>query len=407
MWRDSIKAWYRRNRRLIQGACIAGSGSMLLLSIGSTFPTVLAILSTAQILLLCLLISILVAFLFGSWTARSTPRYPQTPLEFHQERVERAIVKEWGAAIGWLRETTAAAEETSEYLLQLYDTYLKEGGEPSPRQTTLLALHSRACDLSRAVADLCQRGHAESAFMLWRSIFEIEVNMQYIAQDQINARAERFQDWGRAAFLRIHAPDSSELKELISKYSSPDDLNRDIGWTRTRNPVGVPGRAREVGYPHEKIGRATPVLNMYEESSSYVHNDAVAILNDLGNSHPLERGPSVSGHDLPLFLTARSIVVINDALIESQQKSSEENLRAVANVARTRHTEVAFEVAMVPRRLVSRFGGLDMSIEWPTEDGGTVVAVPYRRESTVEEMLRHLHYRDQADDPDVESTKSG
>ena len=395
MWKDGIRAWYRRNRRLIQGSWVAGSSSMLLLSIGSTFPTIFTMLSTAQILLLCLLISTLVAFLFGSWTARSTPRYPQTPLEFHQERVERAIVKEWGEAIGWLRETSAAAEETSEYLLQLHRTYLKEGGEPSLRQPTLLAMHNKACDLSRAVADLCQRGHAEAAFMLWRSIFEIEVNMRYIAQDQTNLRAERFQDWGRAALLRIHAPDSSELKELTSKYPSPNDLNRDIGWTRSRNPIGVPGRAREVGYPHEKIDRETPVLNMYEESSSYTHNDAVAILNDLGNNHPLKRGPSVSGHDMPLCLTARSIVAINDTLVESQHGSAKENFLGVANVARARHTQVALEVAMVPRRLLSRFGGLDMSVEWPTEDGGTVVAVPYRRESTAEEMMRHLHKNDQ------------
>ena len=40
MWRDSIRAWYKRNRRLIQGSWVAGSSSMLLLSIGSTFPTV-------------------------------------------------------------------------------------------------------------------------------------------------------------------------------------------------------------------------------------------------------------------------------------------------------------------------------------------------------------------------------
>ena len=206
-----------------------------------------------------------------------------------------------------------------------------------------------------------------------------------------------FRIGGRAAFLRIHAPDGSELEELITKYPSPDELNRDIGWTRSRNPIGVPGRAREVGYPHEKTDQGTPVLNMYEESSSYTHNDAVAILNDLGNNHPFKRGPSVSGHDMPLCLTARSIVAINDTLVESQQESAEESLRAVSNITHARHTQVALEVAMVPRRLLSRFGGLDMSIEWPTEDGGTVVAVPYRRESTAEEMMRHLRYSGQPD----------
>ncbi len=184
--------------------------------------------------------------------------------------------------------------------------------------------------------------------MLWRSIFEIEVNMRYIAQDQTNARAERFQDWSRAAVLRIHAPESTELKELVSKYPSPNGLNRDIGWTSTRNPIGVPGRAREVGYPHHKIDRATPVLTMYEESSSYIHNDATAILNDLGNNHPLKKGPSTSGHDMPICLTARSIVAINDTLIENQKEAEKESLQAGANVTRARHSQVALEVAMVP-----------------------------------------------------------
>ena len=359
---------------------------MFLLSIGSTFPTLFTMLSTTEVLVLCFLISTLIAIAFGLWTARSTPRYPQTPLEYHQERVERAIVKEWGGAINWLRETTAASEESSEEVLRLHRAYLKEVGEPTQTQTTLLALHNKACDLSRAVADLCQRGHAESAFILWRSIFEIEVNMRYIAQDQTDTRAERFWDWGRVANLRIHAPETAELKALISKYPPPNDLSREIGWTRIGNPIGVLGRAKDVGYPHDRIGRAIPVLNMYEESNSYTHNDAVAILNDLGNNHPLKRGPSVSGHDMPLCLTARSIVAINDTLVENQKETEKDNLRAGAEAVRARHSQVGLEVAMVPRRLLSRYGGLDMSTEWQTEDGRTIVAIPYRRESSAEEM---------------------
>ena len=82
---------------------------------------------------------------------------------------------------------------------------------------------------------------------------------------------------------------------------------------------------------------------------------------------------------MPLCLAARSIVVINDTLLESHHEFEQDSFRVLANVARARHTQVALEVAMVPRRLLSRFGGLDMSIEWPMEAGGSAVAVPYRR----------------------------
>ena len=274
MWKDSIKAVYVRNHRLLQGCSAAGGTSMLLLSIGSVLGMNPTMFDRVERVAFTLATSLVVAILFGWWTTRSTPKYAQTPLEYHQEQVERAIVKEWGGAIDWLRETTAAAEECSEDVIRVHRAYLKGGTEPTLKQTTLLAMHNRVCDLSRAVADLCQRGHAEAAFVLWRSIFEIEINMKYIAQDKTDTRAERFLDWGRAAYLRLHSADSTELKSLMSQYPPPNHLNREIGWTRQQNPIGVPGRAKEIGYSSERVGQATPVLNMYEESSSYSHNDA-------------------------------------------------------------------------------------------------------------------------------------
>ena len=382
MWNDSLKAWYRRNRRLIQGSFNAGSASFFLISVGSVLTT----LDPLERVILALAIGVLVSLIFGLWTVRSTPRYPQTPLEHHQERIERAVLKEWGAANNWLRETIAAAEEFSEKIIEIYRETITDNEENTLREIVLLTMHNRTCELARAVADLCQRGHAEAAFIIWRSIFELEVNMGYISQDATGGRAERFVDWGEAAYLRLNAPNSTELKSLEAKYPRPQRLDREIGWTREKNPIGIPGRAKEIGYPTKRQANRIPVLDMYEESSAYSHNDAMALLNNLGNGTPFRKGPSVSGHDMPLCLTARSLTTVTHTLANCQEEAHRSQLDREVNIVGARSSQIPLEVAMVPRRLLSRFGGFDMTIEWETEDGRLFTAKPYRRESEPEDF---------------------
>ena len=390
MWEDSVKARYRRNRRLIQGCMNACSTAMLLLSIGYVLAIVLPVSDLLVRLLVSLAIGLMVSIIFGLWTIRSTPRYPQTPLEFHQERAERAVVKEWGKAVGWLRETVAAAEETSVEIIRTHKTNYDNGVECTLREVTLVTLHNRLCNLARAVADLCQRGHAEAAFVVWRSIFEIEVNMSYISQDETDERSERFHDWGMAAYLRLYSPESSELESLIIKYPRPNQLDREIGWTQERDPLGVPARARATGYAGEIDSGAIGVLNMYEESSAYSHNDAVALLNNLGNNFPLMKGPSVSGHDMPISLTASSLSVATRILVDSRKEPERTTLLSRVGIVNARSDRVLFEVAQVPERLLSRFRGFRITFEFTTEDGRTLVGIPYRRESTREDMQREI-----------------
>ena len=276
MWNDNFREWHRRNYRLIYGSLNAGTMTMLLLSIGYTLPIMLPSYGRVEAFAVNFAVGTVVAILFGLWTHRSTPRYPETPLEFYQELSERSIVKEWGEAIGWLRQTVAAAEETSAAVIQIHLERMQNGMEDCIRQTTLLTMHNRLCSLARAVADLCQRGQAEAAFIVWRSGFEIEVNMGYVAKDESDQRAVRFQDWGRAAFLRLNAPDSSELGQLSAKYPPPNELDREIGWTRAPNPLGMRGRAIAIGYTNGSNSRNGRALAMFEESSAYAHNDAMA-----------------------------------------------------------------------------------------------------------------------------------
>ena len=70
MWNDSLKAWYRRNRRLIQGSFNAGSASFFLISVGSVLTT----LDPLERVILALAIGVLVSLIFGLWTVRSTPK---------------------------------------------------------------------------------------------------------------------------------------------------------------------------------------------------------------------------------------------------------------------------------------------------------------------------------------------
>lgn len=262
MWNDSLKAWYGRNRRLLQGSANAGGAAMLLFVGGYFMGTNLTMADRVDRLLVTLVVGLIVSLLFGLWTIRSTPRYPETPLEHHQEQIERAVLKEWGAAVNWLRETTAATEEFSEKIIEIYNEKIANSGEITIRELVLLAMHNRVCELARSVADLCQRGHAEAALIIWRSIFELEVNMGYILQDETGNRAERFVDWGEAAYLRLNAPNSAELKSLEAKYPRPQRLDREIGWTREKNPIGIPGRAKEIGYPTERQGNRITVLRI-------------------------------------------------------------------------------------------------------------------------------------------------
>ncbi len=390
MWQDSVKARYRRNRRLIQGCANAGSTAMLLLTIGYALATVLPVSDPLPRIAVSLAAGLVVSFIFGWWTVRSIPRYPQTPLEYHQERVERAVVKEWGQAVGRLRESVAAAEECSLEVIQIHRRNLDNGADGTLRETTLATMHNRLCDLARAVADLCQRGHAEAAFMVWRSIFELEVNMAYVSQDESDERAERFQDWGLAAYLRLHSPESSELESLKVKYPRPNQLEREIGWTHEHAPLGAPARARATGYADRKGVREIRALEMYEESSAYSHNDATALLNDLGNNNPFIKGPSASGHDMPLCLTANSLSIATLTLIDGHKENERVRLNRRADLVNARSHEVLIEVAVVPERLLSRFRGFVMAFEISTEDGGTLVGIPRRRESTPEEMRREL-----------------
>lgn len=390
MWKDTLPGFLKRNVRLILGSLsvfILVEALLLLGYLTNGEPTLQGLaLQASENIGLALVLGAITMLLFGFWTVQSNPRYPQTPLEHHQEAVEREIASEWGNAIAYLRLAVSRSEECGNTLLEAYRTGLQQSHEPELMQTILLGMHAKACDLARVVADLSQRGHSEAAFVLWRSIFELQINMQFIAQEGNNDRAERFQDWSIATHLRLHDATSDELKALRLKYAKPWQLDKDMGWTRANSPMGIPTRAKEIGYPTERDGKKVPVLELYADSNAYVHNDATGIFIDLGSNRAFDRGPSLAGHDMPLCLTAYSLSTITETLVVNQNHVELTELAEYVDSVYIARNAVELEVAMVPDRLLSQYKGIDKSIDLPAGDGKRLVVIPARRDRTVKEI---------------------
>ena len=386
MWKENLRHLLWRGQRFSFGVSYVVLTSAILTTLGNMAGK--GSLEWSLMFAAFLAITTLNCILLINWTVRTPPRYPRSPLEHHQADVEREVESGWGVAIGWLRETIAEAEELSEAVIRCHRTrWRDENIEPALVQSVLVGMHAKVCDLSRVVADLCQRGHAEGAFMIWRSIFELEVNTRFIVLEETDGRARRFRDWANAAYLRQHEPESDELARLEERYKGWQ-IRRDHGWTRKEAPMGIRARAVAVGYASEPQGTEIPLLDIYGESNAYVHNDATAIFHDLGTNRPFDKGPSASGLDMPICLTARSVSIVCEVLASAQTGHDATELTPSLRIVEARSGLVALEVAHVPERLLSRFGGFDMSMVRPMEGGGELIIIPERRESTSESMER-------------------
>ena len=387
-----IKTLLALNRRLIVGTAAAVVVSVAILAVGFLGGTVWSW-TLADFIVCAALMSVLTVWAFGTWTVKSQPKYPATELEHGQMETERAVLSEWGEAISYLRLTVEKCEECSDRVVGYHRNKITaDNAEPDLLQMLLTGMQAKACDLARVAADDCQRGHAEAALVVWRAIFEIQVNMQFLAKDQTGETAERFRDWSRASELKLHDPQSNELETLQTKYAGWQ-IDRQIGWTRKNNPMGIPARATAVGYSSPPSQGELPILQIYEASNAYGHNDFTGIFYDLGANPPFVKGPSAAGLDMPLCLTALSIATVTEVLAKNQEAALANVLEPHLDIMWARQSQVLLEVAMVPEDLLSRFGGIHISRQIDLEDGRQIIFIPARRGSTMEDAIREVERR--------------
>lgn len=303
-------------------------------------------------------------------------------LNKHQKRVEKDVSKEWGEALDWLSKAVANALEC---WVATSSHYRDNRSEPG---ITLHLLHGQAYILARAIAGHCKRGDIQSAISSWRSLFEIEVNMAFIAKGttQKPSRAERFQDWSMATyFLHSNLQSHEGMIALRRKYKSWNLGNPD-GWTAPPdNPkatLSLTERALRVGYlwGDPQNGKYSN-LDIYNLCHSYVHTNMVAMLNDpLTSGRSILDNPSPFDLDTPLCLTARSLTTVTLLFLENHQDPAKEsNLDEFRRFAEIQESQVLLEVGRVRPELLSPFGGVDLSFTVHTEEGTEYTARPARR----------------------------
>lgn len=303
-------------------------------------------------------------------------------LNKQEKQVEKDIKKEWGKALDWLSKAVANALECWVATLPYYKGNRSEPG------ITLHLLHGQACKLSRAIVGYCKWGEIQSAVALWHSLFEIEVNLAFIAKDttQKPSRAERFEDWSMANYFIVNNLRPHErMIDLQRKYRNWGLGNHD-GWTApTDNPkaiLGLTKRALQVGYSlgDKQIGQYSKP-DIYNLCHSYVHTNMIAMLNDpLTSARTVFDDRSPFDLDTMLCMTASSLANITPIFLENHQgPENEGKLSDFKRLAEIQESQVNLEVAMVRPDVLSPFRGVDLSFTVRSDDGTEYDARPARR----------------------------
>lgn len=303
-------------------------------------------------------------------------------LEKRQRQLEKTIGKEWGEAIGWLSKAVANSLECWETAFPSY-----EEGE-FQLSFTLHMLHGQACALAEAITDHCRKGRVQSAIILWRSLFEIEVDMAFVAKGdtQVPSRAERYYDWWMANYFDVNdLPGHVEMIKLRRKYSGWSLRDYD-GWTAPPdNPkatLSLTKRAEQVGYTRQtkEVDRYSP-LDVYTRCHSYVHNNMFAIWNDVLTPRQVRReGPTAIGLDVPLCLTAYSLTRATHLLLDNHAgEDGRHELENFERLADIQESQVILEVGMVRSELLSPLQGIDIFLKWKSDDGVEYIGRPVRR----------------------------
>ena len=300
-----------------------------------------------------------------------------------RRRIEKAIKREWGEALNWLSKAVANGFEC-------WEVAAAYCGDTNQRRVyTLHKLYGRACTLAEEITDDCRRGKIQSAIKQWRSLYEIEVNMAFIARDttQNPSRAERYEDWSEANFFLVnHRQNDEGMIKLRRKYHGWH-LADHAGWTAPPdNPnanLTLEKRALQVGYEKKNTDQNLySPLHIYSLCHSYVHNNIFAISNDvLTPKDGAHDGPTAIGLDVPLCLTALSVRNVTNLIVENipalQSDAAGEYFVRCGDI---QADQVLVEVARVKQDYLSPLQGVDVSRTIKSDDGTEYLYIPVRRE---------------------------
>ena len=264
--------------------------------------------------------------LIGTFTYMGTiirPWWPRTTLAKESERTRRRVEQEWGTAIKLAQEITSKMDKEVQRRTQA-------NAELGPKDQVINSLSRQTVKTTKAALTLIQAGFPEVAFCLWRTIFEVRVNAEYI-EGKTPKVAERFIEVGRMNHLSRIDPESEELQTIKKKWTSrmlkPGNQH---GWTGNP-PKDLTERAREIGIQSRNDPSQYNEMDVYQLANMFVHSDWTSSTNSIGGSSPDITDGAAEGAGEILYLvleTATKMIRMNSpASLQEELKSDIRKLR--------------------------------------------------------------------------------
>lgn len=252
-----------------------------------------------------------------------------------QRNFEKRLKNQWQGGLDRLEMLIIMAHESGESYVE--DMQLEfadqEPSEDSCLLDVLIALHCRACRTAREVLCLLKAGYADGANARWRSLHEIAVTAQFVAEKRGEV-PKRFLDhaavesWRSAQQYQKHCEalsyesfsdgEMAEMKEaadaMIAKYG--DTFKDDYGWA-----ANAISNSRPTFAQIEATVDLSKWRPHFRQASQSVHAGPHGMLQSLGIPDEVEpmflAGPSNAGLFEPGHQTAISLTIASVALLTS------------------------------------------------------------------------------------------
>ena len=251
------------------------------------------------------------------------PWWPRTTLAKESERTRRRVEQEWSTAIKLAQKITSKMDKEVQGRTQA-------NAELGPKDQVINSLSRQTVKTTKAALILIQAGFPEVAFCVWRTIFEVRVNAEYI-EGKSPKVAERFIETGRMNHLSRINPESEELQTIKEKWNSrmlkPGNHQ---GWTGNP-PKNLTERAREIGIQSGNDPSQYNEMDVYRLANIFVHSDWTSSTNSIGDSSPDITDGAAEGAGEILYMvleTAAKMISMNSpASLQEELKSDIWKLR--------------------------------------------------------------------------------
>ena len=295
---------------------------------------------------------------------RNRPWWPKTKAEKRNEMTRQITETGWSEAI-----------RIAQNLAEVMDEAVKQFEQPADvKEQVIHGLTRQTIKGTKAGIALLQSGFPEAAVSIWRTLFEIRVNSEYI-KNRSPGTAQRFMEQAELQHLKRTNPEDDGVRQVEKDWKSkslkPDNPN---GWTG--NPVeNLTKRAEWIGIMNGESPSDLTDLDLYRLANIFVHTDWVATSRAVGMSDVRNTDGSAEGIGEVLYsiLKTSSDTIGLTAPKQTQEKLKEELLKLNTQI-RGAPAWLQGRFVRIPGTQVLRIPGGEWIIhttkrreEWPTD----------------------------------------